>query len=138
MSQSNTSQSSQSDAFQSDPETPVSGVRFSLPGIEPAYVEGWKQVGDLGELLDDHRLIAELGYLSGITSDHLPYEQTAAIEVSVVVKLSGETDLRTVLIKEPTLAHLRSQMQATGPGFSVDSPMNIVTLLLRRFRRRND
>ena len=125
MSQSNSSQSTSSDSQKQ-------GLIFSDAQTEPRFVEGWKDVSDLGDLLDDHRLIAELGYLSAITSDHLPYEQTQAITVTLDVLINGEPTPRAVRINEPTLDHLRVQIKSQYPHITGDSFVRIAKLILRR------
>ena len=117
------------------PESAQTGWITSAPGESPAYVEAWKNVLALGDGLDDARLIAEFGSLSGITSDQIPVGQSAAVEAYADVRPRGQIETVKVRVQEPTHEHIQSRF-AELQGVSVDeSEIEIVALRVRRYRR---
>ena len=118
------------------------GIVFSPPGDGPSYVEAWQNVLHLGEGLDDARLIAEFGCLSGLTADRLPIDQTTGVEVYADVRLAGQVNLQTVRVTEPTLEHLRQKFDEAYRGTHgsplPDQAMEVVMLRIRRFGKPRD
>ena len=104
-----------------------SGILFSEPGVLPAWVEAWKNVLHLGDGLDDSRLVAEFGNLSGAAADHIPPERTAKIEAYAAIRLAGQKETIAVRVAEPTREHLRRQIAG-----GADDVLEIVILRLRR------
>ena len=99
------------------------------------YVEAWKNVLSLGEGLDDARLIAEFGSLSGLTSDQIPIESSGAVEAFADVRVRGESETLTLRVFEPTLEHIRMRW-GEGRGLGAgERGMEIVGLRVRRYRR---
>lgn len=117
------------------PESAQTGWITSALGESPAYVEACKNVLALGDGLDDARLIAEFGSLSGMTSDQLPVEQSAAVEAYADVRPRGKIEIVRVRVQEPTHEHIQSRF-AELQGVSVDEiGIEIVALRVRRYRR---
>jgi hypothetical protein len=100
-------------------------------------VEASQAVLHLGEALDDERLPAEVGSLSGRTIDLIPYEQSASVEVYADVRLHGEERQVRCRVLRPSVAHIREQFFAEYAGFHgvlpADGLVEIVTLHVRRF-----
>ena len=119
---------------------PQTGFISSLPGESPSYVEAWHDVLQLGAGLDDARLIAEFGCLSGLTADRIPVDQSSAVEASADVRVPGEESLN-VRVLEPTLEHIHrqfAQKYEERHGRAPVGSMEVVAIRLRRFRKPHD
>lgn len=101
--------------------------------------EASQAVLHLGDALDDERLPAEVGSLSGRTIDLIPYEQSASVEVYADVRFQGEERQVRCRVFKPSLAHIHEQFFAQYVGFYGAMPaggiVEIVTLRVRRFGR---
>jgi hypothetical protein len=113
------------------------GIVASPPGHPTPYVEAWQKVLHLGEGLDDARLIAEYGCLSGLTSDRIPIARTMAVEAYAEVRLEGSSEELKVRVEQPTLDHIRtrfadaySRLHGSVPQ---EAAIEIVTIRVRRF-----
>src|SRR5205807_1965106 len=98
-----------------------------------------KTVVHLGEQLDDARLVAEFGGLSGQSMDVIPYEQTASVEAHADVRFRGQSHELKVRVDRPTREDisrrfLEEYARAYGRA-PADRPIEIVTLRLRRIAR---
>ena len=111
------------------------GWIVSSPDAPASYVEAWKNVLSLSEGLDDARLIAEFGSLSGLTSDRIPVDQSAAVEAYADVRVRGEVDTDKVRVYEPTLEHMRSRFAELKSPMEAAGSVEIVTLRVRRYRK---
>lgn len=91
----------------------------------------------LGDGLDDARLIAEYGFLSGLTSDRVPLARTTAVEAYADVRLAGSSEALKVRVEQPTLEHIRARFaeaysRTRGP-VPQSATIEIVTIRVRRF-----
>ena len=107
--------------------------------VAPPVAEASRTVVHLGEQLDDARLAAEFGMISGQTMDAVPYDQTACVEAHADVRFRGQSHELTVRIERPTRAHvseqfLRAYRDQYGPTPG-ERPVEIVTLRVRRIGR---
>lgn len=101
-----------------------------------------RTVVHLGPQLDDARLAAEFGLISGQTMDVIPYEQTASVEVYADARFRGQSHELTVRIQRPTREHIAERFidayrQRYGQ-VPLDRDVEIVTLRVRRVGRRPD
>jgi len=99
-----------------------------------------RTVVQLGEKLDDDRLAAEFGGISGETMDAIPYEQTAAVEVYADVRFRGQSHELSVRVQRPSRAHIAERFveayrarYGPPPG---ERAIEIVTLRARRIGHR--
>jgi N-methylhydantoinase A/oxoprolinase/acetone carboxylase beta subunit len=95
-----------------------------------------KTVVHLGEQLDDARLAAEFGGISGQTMDLIAYEQTAAVEAFADVRFAGQSHELSVRVFRPMWEHIREQFltayrERYGPP-PAGRKIEIVTLRARR------
>lgn len=119
---------------------PYCGVLSALGMVvAPPVVDASQTVLHLGDTLDDERLPAEVGRLSGLTIDAIPYEQTAAVEVYADARFRGQSHEVRSRFMRPSLQHIHEQfltayekLYGTPP---VDRAIEIVTLRLRRIGR---
>lgn len=116
-------------------EPAQSGLIVSPPELSAPYLEAWKNVLSLGDGLDDSRLIAEFGSLSGLTSDHIPIDQTASVEAYADVRRIGAVENTTIRVREPTLGHIQSRFAALSNPPSRETAIEIVILRVRRYRK---
>jgi N-methylhydantoinase A len=117
---------------------PYCGVLSALGMVAAAPVADASQtVVHLGDQLDDHRLAAEYTRLSGMTMDHVPYEQTASVEAWADVRLKGQSHELTVRTDRPTADTIadafRTRYAALYGSVPADRAVEIVTLRVRRF-----
>lgn len=120
---------------------PQTGIISSAPEAPVPYLEAWHEVLHLGEALDDARLIAEFGCLSGLTADRIPVEQTAAVEAYADVRLMGSANAMRIRVLEPTLEHIHARFRHAHleqHETVAMEPIEIVTIRLRRFRNPHD
>ena len=83
---------------------PYCGVLSALGMVAAAPVADASQtVVHLGDKLDDARLAAEYTRLSGITMDHVPYEQTESVEAWADVRFRGQSHELKVRTQRPSL-----------------------------------
>lgn len=99
------------------------------------YVEAWKNVLSLGSSLDDARLIAEFGSLSGLTSDQIPIDQSATVEAYADVRVRGDIETLKVRVYEPTLEHIQTRSNELKSQSAPPDAFEIVTLRVRRYRK---
>ena len=119
---------------------PYCGVLSALGMVvAPPVADASRTVVHLGDALDDARLVAEFGYISGQTLDVIPYEQTDRIEVYADVRFRGQSHEVKVKLDQPTLEHIAERFsQAYGKLYgSVPQgrPTEIVTIRVRRYGR---
>ena len=123
------------------PSPPPAQTGFIISAADDPipYVEAWKNDSDLGEQLDDARLIAEFGSLSGLTSDRIPVEQSSAVEVYADVRLVRQLGELRIRVEAPTLEHIQARfIEVYKISHGVVRPsaaIEIVMLRVRRFGR---
>jgi len=119
---------------------PYCGVLSALGMVvTPPVADVSKTVVHLGEQLDDARLVAEFGGLSGQTLDVIPYEQTALVEAHADVRFRGQSHELKVRVDRPTRDHITQRFledyeRAYGLA-PTGRAIEIVTLRLRRAAR---
>jgi N-methylhydantoinase A len=93
---------------------PYCGVLSALGMVvAPPVVDASRTVLHLGATLDDERLVAEYGRLSGETIDKIPYEQTAQTQVFADVRFRGQSHELNVQVLRPSLDHIQEQFLAS-------------------------
>ena len=121
---------------------PYCGV-FSALGMiaAPPVADASQTVVHLGpDKLDDHRLAAEYTRISGMTLDHVPYEQTEAVEAWADVRFRGQSHELKVRVPRPSIeaigdAFREAYVKRYG-SVPQDKPVEIVTVRVRRIGRR--
>jgi N-methylhydantoinase A len=102
----------------------------------PAIVDASRTVLHLGHQLDDERLPAEFGSLSGQTIDQIPHARTARVEAHADVRFAGQSHELMIRVERPTLAHIHERFLAAYElaygAAPKDRAMQIVTLRIRR------
>jgi hypothetical protein len=120
-------------------ETAQTGFAWSTADAPERYVEAWHHVLHLGDALDDARLIAEFGCLSGITSDHIPIHESSRVEAYATARVAGGAEDFTFAVKEPTLEHIHARLvevcKRAGGTPSNTPGMEIVSIRVRRYGR---
>jgi N-methylhydantoinase A len=118
---------------------PYCGVLSALGMVvAPPVADASRTVVHLGSALDDARLAAEFGAISGQTMDVIPYEQTASIEAWADVRFKGQSHELTVKVERPANDHIAGQFAEayrTRYGQIPERQIEIVTLRVRRFGR---
>lgn len=114
------------------------GFISSPPGDSAPYLEAWQEVLHLGTGLDDARLIAEFGCLSGLTADRIPVDQTLRVEAYADVRVQGEIEERRIRVLEPTLEHIRDQWFRSSMELLTDGALEVVKIRIRRFSKTHD
>jgi N-methylhydantoinase A len=108
----------------------------------PAIADESKTVVQLGDALDDARLAAEFGYLSGLTQDRIPYGLTERIEAYADVRFKGQSHEVKVRAPSPSLDAIRaafiSSYEALYGRVPGNRPIEVVTLRVRRYGRSPD
>ena len=118
------------------PPPAQTGFISSATGEAIPYIEAWKNVSDLREQLDDARLIAEFGSLSGLTSDRIPVVQSTAVEVYADVRVAGQTDELRIRVEAPTLEHIQARFaDAYEEAYGVLPPTAAIEIVILRVRR---
>jgi N-methylhydantoinase A len=117
---------------------PYCGVLSALGMVAAAPVADASQtVVHLGDRLDDHRLAAEYTRLSGMTMDHVAYEQTESVEAWADVRFKGQSHELTVRTARPSLDAIadafRASYAALYGSLPEGKPVEVVTLRIRRF-----
>jgi N-methylhydantoinase A len=117
---------------------PYCGVLSALGMVvAPPVADASRTVVHLGAALDDARLAAEFGNLSGQTMDVVPYDQTASVEAWADVRFKGQSHELTVRVDRPTSANIAEQFTAAYRArygqVPENRPIEIVTLRVRRF-----
>jgi N-methylhydantoinase A len=121
---------------------PYCGVLSALGMVAAAPVADASQtVVHLGpEKLDDHRLAAEYTRISGMTLEHVPYEQTESVEAWADVRFKGQSHELKVRAPRPSVDSIADAFRAayvrlygTVPE---GKPVEIVTLRVRRIGKR--
>jgi N-methylhydantoinase A len=116
---------------------PYAGVLSALGMvIAPPVADASRTVLQLRDQLDDPRLAAEFGALSGLTSDVIPLSESASVEAYADVRFTGQSHELTVKVDRPSrqqiessfLDEYRARYGQTPAGRAVE----IVTLRLRR------
>jgi N-methylhydantoinase A len=120
---------------------PFCGVLSALGMVAAAPVADASQtVVHLGDKLDDHRLAAEYTRISGMTLEHVPYEQTAAVEPSADVRFRGQSHELNVRIDRPSLEAISDAFRAAYArqyGFLPEGrAIEVVTVRVRRTGKR--
>lgn len=116
---------------------PYAGVLSALGMVvAPPVADASRTVAHLGEQLDDARIAAEFGMISGQTMDAIPHEQSASVEAFADVRFKGQSHELTIRIQRPSRQHIAEEFEkAYGvryghlPGHR---PTEIVTLRVRR------
>jgi len=116
---------------------PYCGVLSALGMVVAAPVaDASKTVVHLGDQLDDARLAAEFGGISGQTMDVIGYEHTAAVEAFADVRFAGQSHELSVRVFRPSWEHISEQFltaysERYGPP-PTGRKIEIVTLRARR------
>jgi N-methylhydantoinase A/oxoprolinase/acetone carboxylase beta subunit len=116
---------------------PYAGVLSALGMVVAAPVaDSSKTVVHLGEELDDARLAAEYGQISGRTMEVIPYEQTASVEAWADVRFKGQSHELKIRVMRPgweeITASFHSAYQSLYNQIPENRPVEIVTLRIRR------
>jgi N-methylhydantoinase A len=116
---------------------PYCGVLSALGMVvAPPVADASKTVVHLGEQLDDARLAAEFGGISGRTMDVIPYEQTAAVEAYADVRFAGQSHELSVRVNRPSWEHITERFHEAYRERYGQVPagrrVEIVTLRARR------
>jgi N-methylhydantoinase A len=119
---------------------PYCGVLSALGMVvAPPVADASKTVIHLGEELDDSRLPAEFGSISGETIDLIPYEQTAALEAWADVRFRGQSHEIKVRVERPSRQHIEERFVESYRTLYGQAPagraIEIVTLRVRRIGR---
>jgi N-methylhydantoinase A/oxoprolinase/acetone carboxylase beta subunit len=119
---------------------PYCGVLSALGMVvTPPVVDVSKTVVHLGEQLDDARLVAEFGGLSGQTLDVIPYDQSPLVEAHADVRFRGQSHELKVRVDRPTRDHISQRFledYARAYGHApTGRAIEIVTLRVRRTAR---
>ncbi|HSI36280.1 MAG: hypothetical protein ACAI43_23075 [Phycisphaerae bacterium] len=113
------------DPAQTAPTIPEVPAEYASAPVASAS----EYVGHLGALLDDARVAAEFGRLSGRTMEQVGYARTAGVEAWASVRPSGGSEMMPVRVMRPEIAHVEEQVRAAGGA----GPVEIVWLHVRRF-----
>jgi len=116
---------------------PYAGVLSALGMVvAPPVAESSKTVVHLGVELDDARLAAEYGQISGRTMETIPYEQTAATEAWADVRFKGQSHEIKIRVMRPGWDEISATFVAAYQAIYGQAPANrdmeIVTLRVRR------
>lgn len=119
---------------------PYAGVLSALGMVvAPPVAESSKTVVQLGEELDDARLAAEYGQISGRTMETIGYEQTAAVEAWADVRFKGQSHELKVRVMRPDREQIEEAFRAAYTTAYGQLPegkaVEIVTLRVRRLGR---
>jgi N-methylhydantoinase A len=119
---------------------PYAGVLSALGMVvAPPVAEASKTVVQLGAELDDARLAAEYGQVSGKTMEVIPYERTAAVEAWADVRFKGQSHELKVRIGRPSWEEIEAKFvaayEATYGRVPVGRAVEIVTVRVRRIGR---
>jgi N-methylhydantoinase A len=116
---------------------PCAGVLSALGMVvAPAVAESSKTVLQLGADLDDARLAAEFGQISGRTMEAVTYEQTAGVEAWADVRFKGQSHELKVRLTRPSWEEIERQFHAAYEHAYGRLPtaraIEVVTLRVRR------
>jgi N-methylhydantoinase A len=119
---------------------PYAGVLSALGMVvAPPVAEASKTVVQLGDELDDARLAAEYGLVSGKTMDLISYDQTASAEAWADVRFKGQSHELKVRVMRPTLEEIRAEfLEAYERQYGrvpVGREVEVVTIRVRRIGR---
>jgi N-methylhydantoinase A len=119
---------------------PYAGVLSALGMVvAPPVAEASKTVVQLGAELDDARLAAEYGQVSGRTMEVIPYERTAAVEAWADVRFKGQSHELQVRIGRPSWEEIEAKFVAAYEAMYGHVPagraVEIVTVRVRRIGR---
>jgi N-methylhydantoinase A len=122
---------------------PYAGVLSALGMVvAPPVAEASKTVVQLGADLDDARLAAEYGQVSGRTMEVIPYERTASVEAWADVRFKGQSHELQVRIGRPSWEEIEAKFKAAYEAnygrAPTDRPVEIVTVRVRRIGRGVD
>ena len=119
---------------------PYCGVLSALGMIvSPSVADASRTVVHLGDRLDDARLAAEFGMISGNTLEQIPYDQTASVEAFADVRFRGQSHELKIRIGRPTRQHIAERFVEAYKERYGQVPgrreVEIVTLRVRRIGR---
>ena len=119
---------------------PYCGVLSALGMIvAPPIAEASQTVVHLGDQLDDDRLAAEFGRISGKTMEAITYEQTASVQAFADVRFRGQSHEVTVPVDWRMRENIgRRFLDAYGARYGhvpTGRAVEIVTLRVRRVAR---
>jgi N-methylhydantoinase A len=122
---------------------PCAGVLSALGMVvAPPVVDASKTVLHLRGQLDDARIAAEFGQISGQTMQAIGYEQTSAVEAHADVRFRGQSHEVKVQVLRPGVEHIRKQFLAAYGQLFGRAPegreIEIVTLRVRRIGRAHE
>lgn len=118
-----------------DPTPTASPADQSSAEAAPPEAEATCDVHHLGADLDDARLAAEFGRLSGRTMETITYEATASVEAWATVRFKGESEVTEVRAQRPEVSHVEEQFLAARGGAAAGGEIEIVSLRVRRVGR---
>src|SRR5256885_1280095 len=108
--------------------------------VAPPVAEASKTVVHLREELDDARLAAEYGFVSGRTMEVIPYERTVAVEAWADVRFRGQSHEMNVRVARPAREEIEARFRDAYEGVYGRTPgdreVEIVTLWVRRIGRK--
>ena len=122
---------------------PCAGVLSALGMVvAPPVADASKTVVHLRDQLDDARLAAEFGQISGQTMQSIPYDQTAVVEAYADVRFKGQSHEVKVRALRPSIDHVREQFLAAYEQLygrvPQNRPIEVVTLRIRRIGKAHD
>ena len=117
---------------------PMAGVLSALGMIvAPPVADASRTVVHLGDALDNDRMAAELGSLSGQTIDKIAYEQTDRVEAYADVRFRGQSHEVKVKLDRPSLEQAAERFtqayRALNGAIPEGRTIEVVTLHVRRF-----
>ena len=119
---------------------PYAGVLSALGMVvAPPVAEASKTVVQLGDELDDARLAAEYGLVSGKTMDVIPYEKTAAVEAWADVRFKGQSHELKIRVSRPTRQEIAAKFEEAYRRqygrLPAGREVEVVTIRVRRIGR---
>jgi N-methylhydantoinase A len=119
---------------------PYAGVLSALGMVvAPPVAEASKTVVQLGDELDDARLAAEYGLVSGKTMDVISYDETASVEAWADVRFKGQSHELKIRVSRPTRQEIAAKFeeayQRQYGRVPVGREVEVVTIRVRRIGR---
>jgi len=120
---------------------PFCGVLSALGMVvAPPVADAARTVVHMGSALDNDRLAAEFGMLSGQTMDVIPYERTASVQPLADVRFEGQSHELTVPLGRPSRDHIEDEFKRLYEQRYGQLPtarqVEIVTLRVRRIGKQ--
>jgi N-methylhydantoinase A/oxoprolinase/acetone carboxylase beta subunit len=104
--------------------------------------ESSKTVIDLGEELDDARLAAEFGQISGQTMEKISYERTAETQAWADVRCQGQLEELRVRVMRPSWEDISASFLAAYESIHgqapTSEPLEIIALIVKRIGKLSE